>query len=311
MWSSDHINISALHPLVSPLSKTTWSVPLSPSLLWITYWRSERWDAPRLKQTMSHQTELMFSFIETLIAAGCLSGEIWVGTKTILHISPELAVDLGNASLAVSPSNNSPNYTDRSHPASPAGAASQWRYWSVFPSNTSTSAPPHPPPLTSCSYAMTLNLDPLSIFCPEHKGLLFFLLSGLHGSPWLTPIKSAVSSNKYVVQGDKQACPAPPQPPHSGLTLHSGLHNTHTALPKPSEAAENTDWTRIWRTSYCNRNSSINSAEPTQQRCTPSYFTHCSTSAELVLYLHHYLFRFQELLLLLLAKRFLIWIGPI
>ena len=41
---------------------------------------------------------------------------------------------------------------------------------------------PHPI-LPSCSYVMTLNLDLLSIFCPEHKGLLSFQLYRSHGSP--------------------------------------------------------------------------------------------------------------------------------
>lgn len=77
----------------------------------------------------------------------------------------------------------------------------------VLPSNTSTSGPHHPPSLSSRSYSVTLNLDPLSVFCPGNKSLLFFLLCWIHGSPWLTPIKFAVSSNKYVMQGDRQVCP--------------------------------------------------------------------------------------------------------
>lgn len=42
--------------------------------------------------------------------------------------------------------------------------------------NTSSSGHDHPPPLSPCSYAMTLNWEPLTIFCPEHKSLRFFLL---------------------------------------------------------------------------------------------------------------------------------------
>lgn len=41
----------------------------------------------------------------------------------------------------------------------------------------------------SCSYAMTLNLDLLSLFCPGHKGRLFSPLSGLHGSHWTDSYK--------------------------------------------------------------------------------------------------------------------------
>lgn len=47
----------------------------------------------------------------------------------------------------------------------------------------------HPLHLRSCSYAMTLNLDLLSLFCPGHKGRLFSPLSGLHGSHWTDSYK--------------------------------------------------------------------------------------------------------------------------
>lgn len=59
----------------------------------------------------------------------------------------------------------------------------------------------------------------------------------------LTPIKSAVSSNKHVVRGDGWAQLARPSPPalHSlptlKITLHfHSMHNKHDAAPRPNEA---------------------------------------------------------------------------
>lgn len=106
----------------------------------------------------------------------------------------------------------------------------------VLPSNTSASGAHHPPPLSSRSYAMTLNLDPLSIFCSENKSLLFLLHFRFHGSPWLAPIKTAVSTNEYVVQ-------VTGRPAHwltpSTLESHftAAFHNKHMAVPNPTEAA--------------------------------------------------------------------------
>lgn len=102
----------------------------------------------------------------------------------------------------------------------------------VLPSNTSLAGAHHPPPLSSRSYAMTLNLDPLSIFCPEHKSLLFLLHFRFHGSPWLTPIKSAVGTNEYVVQGDRQACPLTDSL-HSRITLYSSVSQQAHGCAKP------------------------------------------------------------------------------
>lgn len=92
--------------------------------------------------------------------------------------------------------------------------------------------PPSLPP--SCSYAMTLNLDLLSLFCPEHKGPLFFLLDGVQHSPCLTPIMSAVSSNKYVARGDRRACP-PADFLGPGITLYNYMHNGSSAVSNTNE----------------------------------------------------------------------------
>ncbi len=195
---------------------------------------------------MTHKSELVFSFIEALFEACSLCGKIFLCAKTISHISTQHGVDFSNASLPEFPS-NSPKIQSSVilHmtlwvPTSLFDREQASELWHQSPkvllSTTSTSGPHHPPSLNFHSYAMTLNLDPLSIFCPKHKSLLFFLLFGFHGSPWLTPIKSAVSSNKYVVQGDRPACPLT-ESLHSGITLYSSMHNKHVAVPNPTEAA--------------------------------------------------------------------------
>lgn len=70
------------------------------------------------------------------------------------------------------------------------------------------------------------------------------MLFGVHASPWLTPIKSAVSSNEYVVQGDRQAGPLT-NSPLSGITLNSSMHNKHMAMANPTEAPKHTEWENL------------------------------------------------------------------
>lgn len=54
---------------------------------------------------MSHNTELMFSFIEPLAVFAVK----YDCAKAILHISLECSIDLSNASMPLSPSNESQN----------------------------------------------------------------------------------------------------------------------------------------------------------------------------------------------------------
>ena len=182
----------------------------------------------------------MVSCTENPVTSNGLRSEIWLSAKTILHNISQYFPWVQCHSFRwwipscvtfkyreVKPSTWwVPESLSDGHQASEVGDSLSL---CVLPSNTSSSGSDHPPPFSACSYVMTLNLEPLSIFCPEHKSLRFFLLFASKAAPeWLSWSLLSAQINMLCRLTER---PVHQQTLHSGNTLSIRLRNKHMAVP--------------------------------------------------------------------------------
>lgn len=129
----------------------------------------------------------------------------------------------------MSPQNQSPRR--KTNPGLRCGAAhlTERLLGCILTPQTAPAPAPASTPTPSCSYAMTLNLELLSLFCPGHKGPLFFLLDW--GPPQPLPDSYNVLLSAQINMscgGDRRGCPQTDSP-DPGITLYNCMHNS-TAL---------------------------------------------------------------------------------